>query len=145
MGTKDTRIGDRIRAYRANRRLSQKALAEILGMSPQQLGAYETGVRIPRPETLKVMAEKMNISVDELDNPPSPSYNTDYYSAFIIDMIESQLPKGYSLHAEQENGFLWLQYPDGSVSKDLSLEDLREVLIRSMDYMKFELEKLRRE
>ena len=145
MGTKDTRIGDRIRAYRANRRLSQKALAEILGMSPQQLGAYETGVRIPRPETLKVMAEKMNISVDELDNLPSPSYNTDYYSAFIIDMIESQLPKGYSLHAEQENGFLWLQYPDGSVSKDLSLEDLREVLIRSMDYMKFELEKLRRE
>lgn len=143
MGTKDTRIGDRIKAYRSKKGMTQKALADLLEMSQQQLGAYENGVRVPRPDTLRAMADKMGIPIDELDGP-SPAQLSDYYSAFVIDMIESQLPKGYTLHGEQENGFLWLQYPDGTQSRDLSLEEIREIILRSMDYMRFELEKLRR-
>lgn len=43
-----TSQGKRLRAWREERKLTQKALAEKLGIQQGSLAAYETAARIPR-------------------------------------------------------------------------------------------------
>ena len=43
-------IGSRIRTLREKRKLTQKQLAERIGVSDSAIGMYESGERIPRDE-----------------------------------------------------------------------------------------------
>ena len=53
--------GDRIRAARRKVGITQKALGEKLEMTQQQLAQYENGVRNPKPETLRRIAEALDV------------------------------------------------------------------------------------
>lgn len=68
-------LGDRIKHLREQASLSQKRLAEALGISNVQLSRYETGDRKPDPDTIRQIADYFDVSVDYLLGRDTPSSN----------------------------------------------------------------------
>lgn len=56
----------RLKKLRTDKELSQKALSDILGISPSTVAMYEQGRRTPDNEMLKKIANFFNVSVDFL-------------------------------------------------------------------------------
>lgn len=56
----------RIREIREAQGLQQKVLAKNLGIKPNRLSQYETGVREPDLQTLDRIATELGVSVDDL-------------------------------------------------------------------------------
>ena len=57
-------MGEQIRTMRQIRGLTQKELGERLGISPVGIAQWENGLRTPKIETLKKIAEALDSSVD---------------------------------------------------------------------------------
>jgi len=62
-------IGENLRAWRRARGMSQRALAERVGISTYMLALYERGERTPDGETLCALADALNISLSTLFTP----------------------------------------------------------------------------
>lgn len=60
------KIGNKIKAYRELNKMTQKDVAEILGVEPATVSKYEAGTIEPSIESLKKLSETFNITVDEL-------------------------------------------------------------------------------
>lgn len=59
-------LGERIKEARLAKGLTQKQLAEMLNATDATVNRYEKGVRSPDPETLKAIADILDVSVDYL-------------------------------------------------------------------------------
>jgi len=59
-------IGQRIRQRRESLKLTQKQLAEALGLTPQHISAIEQGKRLPSILSLAKFAEQLGVSIDYL-------------------------------------------------------------------------------
>ncbi|MBE9462183.1 DUF4870 domain-containing protein [Dyadobacter subterraneus] len=71
---------DQIRTLRKNKGLSQEALAVNAGINLRTLQRIETGNVEPRGETLRMLAQALNVTIEELlpvDTPLSPSIEED--------------------------------------------------------------------
>lgn len=60
------RLGQRLRARRKARGLSQASLAEVLDLSPNFVGLVERGAKLPALDTLELMANAVGTTPDEL-------------------------------------------------------------------------------
>lgn len=56
----------RLKELRTNRRLTQKELADKIGMTNKNISAYESGYRQPEYETLVKLARALDCSIDYL-------------------------------------------------------------------------------
>jgi transcriptional regulator with XRE-family HTH domain len=61
--------GRRIRAFRKLKGYTQESFAKDLGVSVSVLGEIERGNRLPTEEFLQVVAERLNVTVEELSPP----------------------------------------------------------------------------
>jgi len=61
-------IGNKIKEYREENKMTQRDIAEILEVEPGTISKYESGIIEPNIESLKKLAETFNITVDELIN-----------------------------------------------------------------------------
>jgi transcriptional regulator with XRE-family HTH domain len=81
-------LGERIANLRKQKKLSQYDLAERLGFSRGKLANYEQGSRQPDFDTLKLIADFFDVSIDFLlgrtDEPTQESENTEFQE-FIND------------------------------------------------------------
>lgn len=59
-------LGNRIRRIRKEKYLTQFALAEEIGVSPNFLGDVERGVKSPSLETMVCLANVLDVSLDYL-------------------------------------------------------------------------------
>lgn len=59
-------LGEKIVSYRENLNLSQKALAERLGITPTRLNYYEKDKRNPDVEMIKLLSDALGVSGDDL-------------------------------------------------------------------------------
>jgi transcriptional regulator with XRE-family HTH domain len=59
-------MGKRIRQRRESLKLTQKQLAEALGLTPQHISAIEQDKRLPSISSLVKFAEQLGVSVDYL-------------------------------------------------------------------------------
>lgn len=59
-------LGEKIKLYRKNKKITQVEIAETLGVKPATISKYESGTLEPNIESLKKLAELFNISIDEL-------------------------------------------------------------------------------
>ena len=59
-------LGDKIKLYRENKKMTQNEIANILDVSPATVSKYESGALEPNIESLKRLAELFEVSVDEL-------------------------------------------------------------------------------
>ncbi|WP_439556792.1 helix-turn-helix domain-containing protein, partial [Dyadobacter sp.] len=58
-------VADQIRALRKSRGFSQETLAENAGINLRTLQRIEAGNVEPRGETLRLLAQAMNVSIEE--------------------------------------------------------------------------------
>jgi len=59
-------FGGRLRAARERRGLTQSQLAELVGLYPSQISNYENGEKVPEGETMVLLADALEVSLDEL-------------------------------------------------------------------------------
>ncbi len=59
-------LGDNIRAERARHKLSQKELADKIGVNRVTIVSYEKGDTDPPSKILKKLSQALNITTDEL-------------------------------------------------------------------------------
>ena len=59
-------LGERIKKHREIKEISQKKLADLLGVSPSTIGMYEQNRRSPDKDMLLKLASIFNVSVDYL-------------------------------------------------------------------------------
>ncbi len=59
-------IGSRIRQYREAAHITQEALANAVGCTPQHIGAIERGIKTPRLDTFIAIANTLGVSADLL-------------------------------------------------------------------------------
>ena len=59
-------LGDKIKLYRENKKMTQNEVADVLDVSPATISKYESGALEPNIESLKKLADLFEVSVDEL-------------------------------------------------------------------------------
>lgn len=59
-------IGERLKKYRENKKMTQKDIAKILGVEPTTISKYESGLLEPSISSIKKMSKIYDISLDEL-------------------------------------------------------------------------------
>lgn len=59
-------IAKQIKKYRLNSNMSQRDLGEKLGISQQQIAQYENGKRMPKLETIRRIADALEVPMYEL-------------------------------------------------------------------------------
>lgn len=71
-------IGKKIQAFRKEKGLTQKELAQKLGVSASMIGQYETDIRRPKLETLEKISAALGVAItDFIDiSEISPSLNS---------------------------------------------------------------------
>ena len=60
------KFGERLKAARTAKHMSQQSLADIIGKSLNTVGLYERGLRQPSLETLCLLADTLEVSCDYL-------------------------------------------------------------------------------
>ena len=60
-----TNIGEKIKEFRNKKGVTQKELAEKMGLGQPQIGRWENGDRTPKPESLRKIADALELTTDE--------------------------------------------------------------------------------
>lgn len=84
-------VGERLSELRKDKGLTQKALAEVLGISVNAVSAYERGINSPEDATEEAISKFFNVSLDYLhgliDTPRSITKNSSHI-LFLHDIPE---------------------------------------------------------
>ncbi|MGN1419167.1 MAG: helix-turn-helix domain-containing protein [Acutalibacteraceae bacterium] len=59
-------IGDKIKALRKSKKITQEQLAKILNITPQAVSKWERGLSLPDIELLVPIADYFGVSIDYL-------------------------------------------------------------------------------
>ena len=68
-------LGDKIKLYRENKKMTQNDIADILEVSAGTVSKYESGTLEPSIESIKRLAELFEISIDELLNDEKEKFD----------------------------------------------------------------------
>lgn len=63
-------LGNNIKELRKSKRMTQKDLAEVMNVSQQTIGAWETERAVPGADTLNDLADYFNVTTDYLLGRP---------------------------------------------------------------------------
>lgn len=81
-------LGNKIKSYRENKKMTQIEIANILNVSPATISKYESNTLEPSIESLKKLAEIFEISVDELIKTEENTF--DISKINILDILREQ-------------------------------------------------------
>ena len=81
-------LGDKIKLYRENKKMTQNEIANILDVSPATVSKYESGALEPNIESLKRLSELFEISIDELLNDEEEKF--DISKINVLDTLREQ-------------------------------------------------------
>ncbi|MFB2579791.1 helix-turn-helix domain-containing protein [Herbiconiux sp. P15] len=95
----DESLGPRLRAARASRHLSLRAVATSIGVSPSLLSQVERGKSLPSVSTLTTLVHHLGVSMDELLLNAGEESPRDEYSP-VQRSFENPV-------IEMENGVVW--------------------------------------
>ena len=80
-------IGEKIKKYRESKKMTQKEIAEILGVEPATISKYESGTIEPNIESIKKISEIFEITIDELLKEKE---EIDYSKINILEILKEQ-------------------------------------------------------
>lgn len=130
-------IGTRIKRIRMDKKLSQKSVAEKLGIPHSTYSNYENNNREPSYETLKHIAKILNVSIPYLLYGDSGIIEVDtanYLLTLAGFDLKNNGDETYTL-SEIENGEVKLQ-------TIVSVYDLKEIVSQTSDYVIYLTQKL---
>ena len=99
------RIGQFIRKIRQDNKLTQKELADKLGVTYQAVSKWENGKNVPDIAILKEMSKMFNINIDEiLDGEKKSKKKNEYiYPLVLVILLILLLGLGYLLYNNNDN------------------------------------------
>ena len=112
----DSRIGERIRYYRQKKGLTQKALADLCGLSEAAIRNYELGNRSPDSDMIAKIAEHLEVSYHAINEP---SVNDLFGALHILFRMEEL----YGLHPEVSGNKVNLSFEHTSLLRALGNSD----------------------
>ena len=80
-------LGDKIKLYRENKKMTQNYVADVLEVSPATISKYEAGMLEPSIESVKRLADLFEITIDELLRDES---KFDISKFNILDVLREQ-------------------------------------------------------
>lgn len=95
-------FAQRLKTLRKERRISQSALATQLNLTQQAVGKWEAGKSTPDPQTLKKIADILEVSADELLGgkiAEQPRWGTQEVMLPVLGTVKA----GYGAYAFQED------------------------------------------
>lgn len=111
-------VGDRIKEIRKEKHLTQKELGEKLGVSYQMIAQYENGKRNPKPETLKKIADALEVPVSSLG----------FYDMMVDSFLKQENPLAMDIFN------LFAGQPTNIAQRGLDvLDPLKESLVESAE------------
>lgn len=116
-------VGDNIKRIRIEKGLTQKQLGELCGMADSAIRRYENGGANPKYETLKKIADGLDVSVSIL---------RDDYSAFKTSVINSS--PLLSATQDESEGWLFQDVLQRKIIQNLDMTQDKQMLI--IDYNK---------
>lgn len=81
-------LGEKIKLYRENKKMTQNDIADILKVSSATISKYESGALEPNIESLKKLAKLFEVSIDELLNDEEGKF--DISKINILDTLREQ-------------------------------------------------------
>ena len=81
-------IYKKIKRYRENKKLTQKEVAEILGVEAATISKYESGLIEPSLTSIKLLAKLYDVSVDELLKDEIEDFNVDNVN--VLEILKEQ-------------------------------------------------------
>jgi transcriptional regulator with XRE-family HTH domain len=101
-------IGDRLRRERTSQGISQRALAERLGLSPSLISQIETGRSKPSVSTLYAIVTELGISLDRLFGDEGVSTDGGPVEEGVSEESASEVVRPSQRHViELESGVRW--------------------------------------
>nr|WP_165983477.1 helix-turn-helix transcriptional regulator [Macrococcus goetzii] len=98
-------LGKRIKTYRNKKGITQKELADKIGVSNAVMSRYESGTRSPDFDKLKLIANELDVSIDYLldhDNNNTDSFLMNHAEGFKELPLEEQKKIEQSLLEQAE-------------------------------------------
>ena len=81
-------LGDKIKLYRENKKMTQNDIADVLEVSAATVSKYESGSLEPSIESLKRLSDLFEISIDELLNDEEDKF--DISKINVLDILREQ-------------------------------------------------------
>ena len=81
-------IGERVKQARKEKKLTQKELAEQIGVHPANISQFERGKRNPKLENINKIASALGILTSELLGEPRPTTPTDHTESRLNQLME---------------------------------------------------------
>ena len=139
-------IGENIKRIRNMKSLTQKDLAELLSVTPQNISQYERGVKTPKYETIKKIAAALQVNPSNIDERlaiVSDSNTEDSIVSVFNGHLDEKLQHiGYRIEANKEDSAFYVQYPDGILK--VTIAQLHMLDESTDEFLKFQLSELRR-
>ena len=121
-------IGDAIRNERKKCNITQKELAERLGVSASMIAQYETGKRKPKLETMRKLAEALGIPMGDL-----VANWSDYSTSEIITDLEEN---DRAVHLNRQARLIARYYEElNALGQSKAIEQV-EMLTKIPEYQK---------
>ena len=119
----EAQFGMQIRKMRKAFGLTQAEFAEKSGISMMSLRRYETNERQPTMQIITRMAAALGLTVGEFLWSDPASKRPYFWSAELEEKLKQV---GCSTGWAEEDGFLWINYPDGAL--EVSEKDLKRAV-----------------
>jgi len=85
-------LKDRLRELRKSKGLTKKAVSDVLNMSPEGYGYYESGLRTPSPETISTLADFYQVSTDYIHSITNDPRRIDSVRIPVYGTIPAGIP-----------------------------------------------------
>jgi transcriptional regulator with XRE-family HTH domain len=143
----DFNFGEKIKALRKARDLTQEQLAEVLGVSYQAVSKWETNAALPDVTLFPILARFFGVTTDELhgmEQPPGSevisqaweksnslfdSGDFDGGVGVIRDLVQ-QMPNNYELHLSFISSCLFHHYPKTDTEAEVAAHEAITLLER---------------
>lgn len=129
---------NQIREVRKAAKITQEELAKVIGVTHATLSRYESGVIDPPTSQLQAIAAALGVSVSDLLGQTEKPQRVRPWGLFLQEKLESV---GYSIGFYEEDAYIWINYPDGTL--EVTDAELRELDQSTDSYLRFKLQELR--
>lgn len=139
-------VGENIRRLRKERGLTQKRLGELSNINEVQIRQYELGKANPKLITMRKIADALGVYIADLVDNDWNSIAYEVKKDFLLypwqDLEKKLSSIGYSIGSDGSEGYLWINYPDGSL--EVTEEQLLDLDKDTDEYLLFKLEQLKK-
>ncbi|WP_251546575.1 helix-turn-helix transcriptional regulator [Limosilactobacillus caecicola] len=84
-------IDTQIKKLRCQRGWTQEQLANKMGVSPQTVSNWETGMKVPRMKAFEKLAEIFNVKIGEIMNHSLSGQSPAYHQGKTVDLNDDRI------------------------------------------------------